>query len=807
MRHQRRWYAGSRDDDLVVHEYEQYGKSKKSRVGVNPKAGLDETGEYLRSKIERLDNELAELKEGPFGPNSEFMQSLSPEEREIALQALKEEGMTSLNDLEDVDLKELDRLVEDPSLETNSLEYEAPPQVTLRHPKEHQVYIRIFNIAIQRMAGHQPTEAERTALLRSYERCRQHIPHFSSLVPAKAWGMLWQSSTELPNKAKKLRMLAEDMLSQSISLSPQQMLVYMESLRELGRIAAAIECWKENRSTMGPNFEVAARFWALGVQLYSDMDEPKEAENIAMQCLTHGSFVKATILEPVIGSWIRKDTVKGLARAWACYLRFKAELDTEISSEDYERISTKLLQHGHTGMALSVFRDMVLDKAQPEHKEPDSVSTFRDLTGHIGELQASAITEQDVSRLSLAALTVLPRSMENKFFYASWIKRLIGLGNVDAASKVVELMYERGIRPDAKHLNGILGAWLREDSTPSGDKAEKLGWAMINARIEFVGHRQNGTRPEKLTKTLEGRDVPIFIHRLIPAATVETFAIMLLYYTRRRKDDLAKQLMEVMTTQAMIAPNSFILNHWLYASLRKQDLQSVWSQYSDMKTTIIPDLETFACLWDAAKVQWDNSRSAHWNSFPTARKLFREMHDWMLTLHPSQLTRSQQEFSRDLYDQIVRVFCLSRDLRGTLCALHGLKRLFNEYPDTVTSRIIVIQIARLLPPDPGRRPTGRRESRRRVSGMKTAMSAVNEILQLVTDQRIVAIMDEGLDPQELDEAAKKQFQLDVLSDLLVVVLKRLAVGTKGQVSNEVQMVANEMGFALGGEEIDFRDGK
>jgi pentatricopeptide repeat protein len=804
IRYQQRHYAKGRNDDLVVHEYEQVGSNKRSRVAVNPKAELEKTGKYLKSELERLDKELAELNEGPFGPNSEFMQSLSPEDRRIALGALQREGEALQDGLTGINPHELDRIVEDQDETEDPDHRPAPPQVTLKHPTEHQVYIRIFNAALKNMMVDSPITATKTklALWKSYQRCLIHIPHFLPLLSAKTWDLLWRSQMELPkNNARNIIELAENMGSQSVPLSREQILLYLESLKWTRQLPAAIERWEQNRNILGPNDQVAGRFGKLGVELYSESNQPGKAQNIAMQCLNRGSIANATILLPVIASWARKNTLDSLEKAWACYLGFRAELGTQIKPEDYDTISRMFLRQGHPQIALSVFRDMVFDASKQKYTGHDSVSIFRRATGCVHRLQSSAINAQEISRVSLSALMVLPKSTQNKFFYASWIKRLIGFGDLDAASRVIELMYERGIRPDAKHVNGIIGGWLRQKSNGSRDKAEQMAWAMINKRIEFVRTRQMEVGNWDLISSPEDTKLPIFVERPVPVATIETFSILLVHYTRRCQDDMAEQLMEIMTKRAMIEPNSYILNHWLYASLRVQDLEAVWSQYQNVESKITPDLETFACLWDTAVVQWDTSRSAHWKGFPTARRLFRRMCDWMARVGTAQLIRTKQEFSGELYNQIIRVFCLSQDLRGTLCALHGLKQLFNEFPDSATSRFIVIQVARLLPWDHDRQPSRRRGGKRRMSTMVAGLSAVDEIVDTLTDQRAISLMDAGLDPHNLDDATAKQFQLDILSDLLVVILKKLA-SVRGDVKNEVQLTACEMGLVIDG--VDFR---
>lgn len=777
------------NNDVVVHEFEQIGTNKKSRVAVNPKEELEVTGEYLRSQLERLEKELAVLREGPFGPNSDFMQSLPPKEREMALKALGKDRTGGLYDPDDFDPAEFDRLIEAQDSEADKFGGDPPPQVTLQYTAEHKAHVRNFNSVLEEAVNTPVVNATTKILLwRSYRRCCYSIQNFPSMVPTQVWDLLWQTQADLSHRhgVKKVLRLAKDMLSQSSTpLSPQQTLTYLECLRLEKYLETAIQCWNENRSSLGGNAQVAKQFWALGVQLYSDSDQPGEAETIALQCL-EGSLADTAILVPVIDSWARNGTANCLEKAWASYLYFSKKAGTEVNLEDYEKISATLLKHGHSNMALAVFKDTVVRRIN--RGEYDSFHTFQRLASKTGEIQSSAINADEVSRVSLNALTVLPRFLKNKFFFASWIKELLGHGQVDAAAQVVELMYERGVKPDAKHLNGIVGAWLRDGSDEARNQAEQMAWSMVNARIDFVRNR---------AMNVNNRDVVSYANRPIPPATVETFSILLLHYTRRCQIDLAENVTKMMSEEALIAPNVFIWNHWLYAALRAKNLEKVWSLYLHMQRHVQPDLETFACLWDSAKLQWDRSRSAQYEDFPTARRLFKRMPTWMSQLPEAQLIRTKQEFSRDLHNQIIRVFCLSHDLPGTLCALYGLVQLFNEYPDSDTKRIIVIQLARLLPAD-----SQSRGVRRKTSSMLTALSAVNNILQIVTDQRVIALTDKGLHPEKLDETTQKQFQLDVLSDLLVVFLKRLTKEKTSALVNRMKLVAAHMGVNV--DAVNFR---
>lgn len=806
--HQQRQYARGRKDDFVVHEFEQLGTDKKTRVAINPKAEFEELKKYLESKINSLEKELAVMRKGPFAAEGKFMQSLSPEDRKLALEALEKEGggETAPFDLDDTDMSEIDRLIEDQDLEEEvESDGEPVPQVILKHAEKYRASARYFNATLKDMVK-EPTTAKKISLWVLYQKCRFRVPDFVTSIPPQVFQILWDSIRSVPGGHRYVRRLAQDMIAVSVPLTAEQVLLYMKCLRLAGELDLAIKVWNQNRTILGPDALVAKRFWALGVQLYSENDDPDLAQNIANQCLAHGSFADATVLMPVISSWARKGSTNDLEKAWACYLRFKAELGSSIGAKDYESISTQLLHQGQTQMALTVFKDMVLDKAAPRYQSYESLASFIRLVAYVGKLQSSAITEQEINRISLTALTVLPRFLQNKFFFAAWLKKLIGLGELDAACKVVELMYERGIKPDAKHVNGIVGAWLREGSEPSRHRAEQMCWAMINARIDFVSARETKNLIPPKVEPPNDPKIPVFITRNVPIATIETFSVLLLHYTRRSKDEVAQELMYTMMHKAQIAPNVFIWNHWLYASLRAHDLPSVWTHYETMlHRGVIPDLQTFACLWDTAKMQWDTSRSAHSDRIPTARHLFLLMNNWLSALPAIPLRKARHDFSRSVHDQIIRVFCLSRDVRGTLCALHGLAHLFAIYPDQTTTRILCISIARLLPATSSQalKPGDKKVARIRVSKMAGALNTVTELLQIVTDQRVVKMMEleEGWDPQKLDEDQQNRFRLDVLSDLLVVVLNRSAPRS-AHVDNEVGMAARAMGVSVEG--VDFR---
>jgi pentatricopeptide repeat protein len=787
-------------NELKVREFDQVGPSTKDVVEVKPNAEVEKASKELRAEIEQLDAELAILRQGPFGPDSDFMRSLPPEDRAKALKVLEEEGLAGDESENFPDDDEIDRLLEEGKEKRKIGDTTHTQGVTLRIPAQQKAYVKQFNKSLESVAEDASDLKQGLLLWRWYLRCQQYVPGFSNIIPEDVWQILWQSQSKAMNSSKRLIILAKDMLSIQMPLTPAQWIDYIESLLLDGDAGSAVAAWEENRSDLGSNGEIASTFWSLGVRIYCELGRPRKAQEIATDCLAHGSFAEAQILTPVIAAWADSQHPAAQSRAWACYLRLKSEMGNKMTPAVFEEVSTAFLRKGKADMALAVFKDMLLNEENSAH---DSNVVYQKAI-ELVHLQSRAISEENINHVSLAALLVLPKSFQNKFFYGSWIKKLIGNGEVDAAAAVVELMYERGVKPDARHLNGIVGAWLRDGSPSSRKKAQEMAWAMIHARIGFVQRRAEiASSSSQSGSTIQDhkRPVPAFLRRRIPPATIETFSILLLYYTRRSNDEAAERLISLMTGPAQITPNSFVMNHSLYAALRKADIQGVWNIYKALTKTVHPDLETFACLWDTAKVQYDKSKAAHAADFPSARVLYGQMSNWLSNLSVRDLQKSRDAFSRDLYDQIVRSFCLSSDLNGTLCALHGLQTAFGEYPDSDTARMIVIQITRLLPQEAQPDASTRRSFRRRGAHSRNAISKVAGILETVADQKYEALVKEGINPDDMDESTAKQTQLQILSKFIFVILKRLQ-GARGDAQNDVRNIAKVMGVDI--TKIDFK---
>ncbi|KAL8959788.1 MAG: hypothetical protein Q9193_003400, partial [Seirophora villosa] len=457
----------------------------------------------------------------------------------------------------------------------------------------------------------------------SYERCKRLIPSFIPHLPDECWDILWRnqraSSSDGRDRTPHLSILAQDILQSGKKLSMEQRSTIIDTLLTEGRLEEAQAHWDlQSRSSRK---EKDDSHGLQGVRLFVALGDLDKASRIAESILEAEKPHTARCLIPVIEGWAKESTENSIRNAWNSYLNLRRNLGSTIQISDFDKIAMCFINAGRADVAMAVFKDMMLTGRESEYGSDQLYKTSLSL---IGLLQSRSASPSEVTNVSLNALTTLPRRFQNKFFYGSWIKKLLGLGEVNGAVSVVELMYERGVTPDAKHVNGVIGAWLRSGLAAHKKKAEQLGWAMIQQRLKFVQTRR-GNEPSRSVQMKDevSVHVPSQIQRVVPSATIETFSLLLQFYERRSNHDAVHDLKKHLDL-AEIAPNSYFMNHMLYAELRRGQHQVAWQIYQGMKAVVKPDLETFACLWDCEKAHQDRLTIHQTDDFPGPRQIFGE---------------------------------------------------------------------------------------------------------------------------------------------------------------------------------------
>ncbi|KAI9795822.1 MAG: hypothetical protein M1835_005145 [Candelina submexicana] len=763
----------------------------------------------LKARISQLEEELRQLQDGGFLPKHDLLAQMSEEQRAKVEKELHEV------DLEDAAEDELERGSggHNTSGSTRNLGRHASPEVaetrvgvTVRAPisSQDQIYLDKLNECLTQASTDIQDPLARKELWRWYLRCKQRIPTFLDSISESVWTVLWDSqyysSLSKPDRMEHLRVFCEDILAHDRELSGRQKLTYVEALFQKGEQARAVSQWEAEQHVLGWDGDLVGAYWTLGVRMFVSQGEPQRAEETAWTLLDDHSGNDASILIPIIRAWIQLGESSSYQNASALYISFRERSGDRARMEDFDTVSMSFLKAGRKDLALAVFKDMML---AGQRSVVDSTVLYRKALGIVGSLHSTSITSSQINSVSLEAMTVLPRTFQNKFFYGSWIKKLLGMGEVDAAAAVVELMYERGTRPDSKHVNGIIGAWLRSGTAADRTKAETMAWAMIQARMDFAWRRRAQARKgEDIQRVTvgegeEGVRVPLFIQRIVPPATIETFSILVLYFLRRQKYAQVRHLRNLLEPSE-IRPNSYFMNHLIYAELRSRGHQKAWQKYKKMTETIQPDLETFACLWDCMKASVEEPKKMHGMGISGSigpRQLFREMSTWFSELGSKSQDRVRSDFEKELYEQVIRCFCLSKDLEGTLVSLLAMSRLFGMNPTEDSARMLVLQIARM---DSAESTVQRR--RRASVNSKKNVAKVTKVLEALVQRQRKALLEKGLDLDDCDAPTKVKEQLNLLSSLLRVVLSQSGADT-ATINSNVQKVAWEMG--VGGVDLGY----
>ena len=781
----------------------------------------DETGEAksLRQQINRLEKELQEFRRhgasaSPFEP---LIKSLPEEDRAKIRAALEQADHEDL-DPSEVRTKAIQVLGRDVLDDPCFSDLNVPLALS---PEKNKLLER-FNKSLFYAAKDVSGTLQRTTLWQTYQRCKiQNLP-FIDLIPEKAWDVLWATQVAAPagaqGRAEHLRILAADMQESGKELDIDQRAIYIESLSDEGRPAEAIQQWRSYLQILGEAAYSSAAYQSLGVRLYvsqaikqwqserqirGNPSSPTadqhlgipipsaqfNAEQIARRMLDTSDEehirARSRILIPVIEAWACVGDEDGIRKAWALYLRLRMLLGSEMNLNDYDKITTGFLRVGRTDVALAVFKDMMLTGETSMYQSDE---LYRKSLGLVGQLQGNSVDLSESTKISLTALTLLPKHFQNKFFFGSWLKKLIGMGNSDAAAMVVELMYERNVRPDAKHLNGIIGAWLRSGRDSDREKAEQMAWAMVHERLDFVARRRGHLVPRESSM----RRLPERLARTVPSATIETFSILLQHYERRGLQDKTQLLREQLPL-AEIQPNSYFMNHLLYAELRRGEHGKVWRTYGQMSRKVKPDLETYACLWDCEKSHLDRLTIHNSDAFPNPRRIMCDMISWYSKSDHGLRTKAREDFSKNLYDQIIRCFCLAKDVEGTLVALYTLKESFQFYPDPETSRMVTLQAASM-----GVGEQRKKSRRLRLLGnvqSKANIANMMKVLALVAQQRTTFLEQKGIKIEANDDRRQKEEHLYILSQFLRAILLRRQGNDEPMAEKRIEKAAWDMGVS------------
>jgi pentatricopeptide repeat protein len=663
-------------------------------------------------------------------------------------------------------------------------------------PEERRSHIPKLNQAIQDFALQPSNYTNVQFLWKRYHRCRAYLILARDVVPPAAWKLLWEAfSTPRPenkNRMAHVKQLAEDMKAAGVKLDRPQTLLYLKALFYEGDYRKALSLWEAEQIFLSCYPSTASKYWELGVRMLANDNQPERAQE-ATDVLINGTGENdPRVLISIIRSWLKSPDRAAIQRAWATYIRLKYLLASKMKMKDYDDITGIFLEAEQTGLALAVFRDMMISD-DPKLCEWNSVAIYRRTLNLHGDLESFKLAPAEMAWKSSDPFTALPREKRHKYFYGSWIKKLIGNGQIDWAAQVANWTYRRNLIPDPKYMNGIIGAWLRSGTAINNQKAEDLAWKLIAARLEFVRRRDKFGLQSPLQEDLsfESRAFirPSKFAKVSTVATIETFCILLNFYQSRRRRDRAMELYKSIKA-AKLKPNTAFLNDFILigANLNRKDW--TWDMYNQLvrEDDVAPDHDTFTVLWQMMANHVRRPKSG----FPMPRILFAEMVRW-------PQNRKQGALSQEAFELVISCFLNADDQIGTAVALRAMQHLFDLYPNEETITNIILQLAQT-----GHHKVFLPRRQDREGDLKTRISKITEAVNQFKQQRAKELLEKGLEFENMDATTRSEEVIMLLSKLLLVASRSTVVHphnfevSDGQVKMSsvqelVQVAAKEMG--------------
>lgn len=489
------------------------------------------------------------------------------------------------------------------------------------------------------------SQASISAVYRAYHAARLALARGWVNVPIDVWDFLWSvfatDESVNPHRLSHISLLARDMSDANITLSPAQQILTIEAVFVEGWESRAIENWRRNIPTLGEDkAETFQEFWELGVRMHCRMGNLDQAQRAADKLIARR--LDARILMPIIRSWCEKTLDDAPARGWEKYRQMRGLLGKSMKLKDYDQVIAYFLTNGQVENALYAFVDMMSD-----------------------------------GQIDLAKQKYMPSVIANKFFLGKWLKRLIGAGDLDGAHNVVEFMMAKGVQASPIQLNGLIGAWQRSGSAANMERAEALGWSMIESRVAFVAARKAKT----LQYNKPGRNEPAEY----PRATLETFCIMADNFRKRDLHSRQEQLFELFGASE-ISPDAFIMNQLLESYIQAGKSSEALDLYNTLVVDqgVKPDPHTFTALWKSLPVNRLHIIAPEEveEHIIDTRKLFAHM-------VASREVFGSEAMHEQLARKILHSFRRLQDSPGLTIALATLKEVFKFYP----SDILTLELA------------------------------------------------------------------------------------------------------------------
>jgi hypothetical protein len=599
------------------------------------------------------------------------------------------------------------------------------------------------------------------------------------------WDVLWttQAAKVADNRNRTLHLeeLFDDMGAAGRSFTTPQRVLYLESLFLNGKEQEALDEWAADhaRTTMQDQEDYEPEHLEIGVKLHALAGKVDRAQVLMDNLFISYPEWDSSVMMLVFRAHTSSDIEEHHDAAEDVYGKIKLHMAANITMKEYDACLVGFLEARHLRLAKQVFRDMVKDG---HLATTGTIGDVEEVMKRLHLLYRLGTGISTMTSIALDAITLLPQAYHGHLF-GDWMKSAVVQKAPEAATQILDMMFQRGYTPETFHFNMLLKALLRTKEAPNVLRAENIGWRMIDeARKAQKRKLKSRSRAAQINERADSlHPLGVEAGKNVPVANVTTFALIMHHHAKSLQwehvDYLSRQLKE-----ASITPNAMIMNVLIDNKCRKGAYAEGWLIYKQLtdptegsgSTGVFPDGATFRCLWKMLRLALGDYATRDDPNLPTPRELMKEMVEWWAKCRSRYdadrfhlgLTASDRGALTAL---VLHCFSYTQDLAGSLVSLHVLRHKFNVFPTDKSAQILQRQMAWV---DMHREPGSVREQYFHSRSNKRNSERIAKIYQILLQRRLVAMDLSPGDENKFTDEEIGDMGLNLLSEFVRVVLKR-----------------------------------
>ncbi|CAI6278770.1 unnamed protein product [Periconia digitata] len=632
-------------------------------------------------------------------------------------------------------------------------------------------------------------------LWHAYHSAKERTPDLSSALTKRAWAtLLALRRPEIDHVSRPIR---ADWIEAKPKFRKRPRMKHLKSMMMDGRETDALKEWEHDhyKDNSPQRIDFMPEHLELGVKLYALTGNADRALDIMKELFKLHPRWNTSVMMLVFRVHTDTNTEEHHEKAWNIYRKMRKSLGKRAALEDYDAWFVGFLECRHNLYARLVFQDMIRARVIEAAFPPPETGKSGDVARkHVYEtlrrLYLLSRLGTDILRITdiyLLAISVLPASYHSHI-YLNWMASAIAFQAPNHLGHILNMMIKQNLQPATEHYNLLLKALLRTGEQPSINKAEDLGWRMVE-EARKQGPPASGAKLLSATianakDSMQNKGPePIDANkaRKIPGADGATFALIMQHHADldqwEHVDYLARRL-----DKSGISPNDDLMNVLISNHTRKGQFGKAWTTYTNLTTAsrstpgVFPNGTTIRYVWRNLQLALHHDASKDSSVLPSPRLLLAETVTWWQKCHQRMdadhfLTGLAASNRTAIIHMMLHCFSYTRDFAGSLVALHVLRQYFDIYPLVDTRKVLQFQATWTEEFDPRRRTRG---LVRRAYDCEKTMSTMEAIYEILAEQRWERMGYTSDDERivDLDPIVVEQAELDLLSEFIRVIMKR-----------------------------------